>query len=88
MYIILLLNIAHNFILNVKGFLSPFLFLSFYIDFSYNIPGSRISGGEVICEYLPPIPIQGTGFHRFVFCLIKQSGELDFRSDLVIRKPR
>ncbi|XP_029204256.2 39S ribosomal protein L38, mitochondrial-like [Acropora millepora] len=53
----------------------------------YNIPGSRISGGEVICEYLPPIPIQGTGFHRFVFCLIKQSGELDFRSDLVIRKP-
>lgn len=42
-----------------------------------NIPGSRISDGQVLCEYLPPVPIKGTGFHRFVLCLLKQSGELD-----------
>jgi len=47
-----------------------------------NIPGSRIANGEVLCEYLPPVPAQGTGFHRFVFCLLKQSGKLDLGNDL------
>ncbi|KAL9975622.1 hypothetical protein ACROYT_G012805 [Oculina patagonica] len=42
-----------------------------------NIPGSRIADGEILCDYLPPVPAQGTGFHRFVFCLLKQSGRLD-----------
>ncbi|KAJ7337307.1 39S ribosomal protein L38, mitochondrial [Desmophyllum pertusum] len=42
-----------------------------------NIPGSRIADGEVLSEYLPPVPVQGTGFHRYVFCLLKQSGKLD-----------
>jgi len=52
-----------------------------------NIPGSRVSDGELLCDYLPPIPIQGTGFHRFVFCLLKQSGELDL-NNYVNTKPR
>lgn len=52
-----------------------------------NIPGSRISNGQILCEYLPPVPVQGTGFHRFVFCLIKQNGELDL-SNYVNKNPR
>ena len=54
---------------------------------SGNIPGSRISNGQILCEYLPPVPVQGTGFHRFVFCLIKQNGELDL-SNYVNKNPR
>lgn len=42
-----------------------------------NIPGSRINDGDVLCDYLPPVPAHGTGFHRFVFSLLKQSGKLD-----------
>lgn len=52
-----------------------------------NIPGSKIPEGQVLCEYLPPIPVQGTGFHRFIFCLLKQSGELDL-SNYLNTKPR
>ncbi|XP_068696683.1 large ribosomal subunit protein mL38-like [Montipora foliosa] len=51
-----------------------------------NIPGSRISEGQVLCEYLSPAPMQGTGFHRFVFCLIKQNGELDFSHNVIANR--
>ncbi|XP_019640401.1 PREDICTED: 39S ribosomal protein L38, mitochondrial-like [Branchiostoma belcheri] len=43
-----------------------------------NIPGSDISKGETVCEYFPPFPPQGTGYHRFVFILFKQEGPLDY----------
>ncbi|EDO33819.1 predicted protein, partial [Nematostella vectensis] len=41
-----------------------------------NIQGSRVSNGTVLCEYLPPIPPQGTGFHRYTFCLLRQEQQL------------
>ncbi|XP_027035548.1 39S ribosomal protein L38, mitochondrial-like [Pocillopora damicornis] len=49
-----------------------------------NIPGSRINDGDVLCDYLPPVPAHGTGFHRFVFSLLKQTGKLDLRSHVCI----
>ncbi|GAB1602361.1 39S ribosomal protein L38, mitochondrial-like isoform X1 [Argonauta hians] len=47
-----------------------------------NIPGNQIENGEIICNYLPPFPLRGTGFHRYVFLLYKQSKKLDFSSEL------
>lgn len=45
-----------------------------------NIPGGVVSKGEVIVDYLQPIPPRGTGFHRYVFILYKQDGKLDYSS--------
>ena len=58
------------------------IYYFFFSPFRGNIPGSRIADGEVLCEYLPPVPAQETGFHRFVFCLLKQSGKLDVGNDI------
>lgn len=63
--------------------MTAIIIIFYYCFFSLcrgNIPGSRVADGEVLCEYLPPVPAQGTGFHRFVFCLLKQSGKLDLRN--------
>ncbi|XP_032672736.1 protein D2-like isoform X3 [Odontomachus brunneus] len=43
-----------------------------------NIPGSDVSKGEVLSEYVGSGPPQGTGLHRYVFLLYKQSGKLTF----------
>ncbi|XP_064640863.1 large ribosomal subunit protein mL38-like [Lineus longissimus] len=43
-----------------------------------NIPGSDISNGEVLCNYLPPIPPRGTGHHRYIFILYKQDKRVDY----------
>lgn len=45
-----------------------------------NIPGGDISKGEVIVDYLQPIPPRGTGFHRYIFVLYKQDGKMDYSS--------
>ena len=57
---------------------------AFCFVFRGNIPGSRINDGGVLCDYLPPVPAHGTGFHRFVFSLLKQTGKLDLRSHVCI----
>uniref|UniRef100_UPI00358FA6CB large ribosomal subunit protein mL38 n=1 Tax=Myxine glutinosa TaxID=7769 RepID=UPI00358FA6CB len=46
-----------------------------------NIPGSRLVDGDTICPYLPPIPPQGTGYHRWIFVLYKQERHVDFFSE-------
>ncbi|XP_076064912.1 mitochondrial ribosomal protein L38 [Oratosquilla oratoria] len=45
-----------------------------------NIPGNKVSEGEVVCDYLRPLPPRGTGYHRFVFILYKQEKHVDFSS--------
>lgn len=45
-----------------------------------NIPGGDVSKGEVIVDYLQPIPPRGTGFHRYIFILYKQEGKMDYSS--------
>ncbi|XP_033754821.1 39S ribosomal protein L38, mitochondrial-like [Pecten maximus] len=46
-----------------------------------NIPGDDISKGEELCCYLPPFPVRGTGFHRYVFVLYEQEKEIDFSQE-------
>ncbi|XP_063235721.1 large ribosomal subunit protein mL38 [Bacillus rossius redtenbacheri] len=45
-----------------------------------NIPGSDVSKGDVVWDYLQPFPPRGTGFHRFVFVLYKQEKRMDYSS--------
>jgi len=42
-----------------------------------NIKGNDLSTGQVIAPYLQPFPAFGTGYHRYVFVLFKQAGEID-----------
>ncbi|GAB1599010.1 phosphatidylethanolamine-binding protein homolog F40A3.3-like [Argonauta hians] len=47
-----------------------------------NIPGSDISRGDVLTDYVGPIPSKGTGYHRYVFMLFKQpKGKMEFRGE-------
>ncbi len=43
-----------------------------------NIKGTDFSSGETVVDYLQPFPPYGTGFHRYVFLLYKQSAPMDF----------
>ncbi|XP_055917009.1 protein D3 [Eupeodes corollae] len=43
-----------------------------------NIPGKDISKGEVLSAYIGSGPPKGTGLHRYVFLVYKQSGKLAF----------
>ncbi|XP_026171410.1 large ribosomal subunit protein mL38 [Mastacembelus armatus] len=47
-----------------------------------NIPGGALQSGEELCHYLPPFPVRGTGFHRYVFVLFKQEGSINFQEDV------
>ncbi len=37
-----------------------------------NIPGDKLSEGEIRSEYVGAGPPQGTGLHRYVFLVLKQ----------------
>ncbi|XP_055372080.1 phosphatidylethanolamine-binding protein homolog F40A3.3-like [Condylostylus longicornis] len=43
-----------------------------------NVPGGDISKGEVLSAYVGSGPPQGTGLHRYVFLVYKQTGKLEF----------
>eukprot|EP00727_Mastigamoeba_balamuthi_P004779 m51a1_g143 hypothetical protein (790) ;mRNA; r:458392-463570 len=43
----------------------------------YNIPGSDLAKGEVATSYMGPSPPKGTGKHRYVFVLYKQSARIE-----------
>ncbi|CAH1250899.1 PEBP1 [Branchiostoma lanceolatum] len=43
-----------------------------------NIPGNDVRRGDVISEYISPIPLVGTGLHRYVILVYKQTKRLDF----------
>lgn len=43
-----------------------------------NIPGSDVSKGEVLSDYIGSGPPEGTGLHRYVFLLYKQPQKLTF----------
>ncbi|XP_072312490.1 large ribosomal subunit protein mL38 [Eucyclogobius newberryi] len=47
-----------------------------------NVPAGAVQSGDELCHYLPPFPPRGTGFHRYIFVLFKQSGPIDFREDV------
>jgi len=43
-----------------------------------NIPGSDVSKGTEICDYLQPFPPRGIGYCRYVFVLYRQEKVIDF----------
>ncbi|GFS80142.1 39S ribosomal protein L38, mitochondrial [Nephila pilipes] len=43
-----------------------------------NIKGNNLESGEIICDYLRPFPMRGSGYHRLVFVLYKQNKKIDF----------
>ena len=43
-----------------------------------NIPGNKVSEGEVKSDYVGSGPPQGTGLHRYVFLVYKQNGKQSF----------
>lgn len=43
-----------------------------------NIPGTDVSKGDVLFEYIGAGPPQGTGLHRYVILAYKQPGHIDF----------
>ena len=45
-----------------------------------NIIGNDISSGETIVDYMRPYPPKGTGYHRYVYVLYKQTEKVDFSS--------
>uniref|UniRef100_A0A5S6Q830 Large ribosomal subunit protein mL38 n=1 Tax=Trichuris muris TaxID=70415 RepID=A0A5S6Q830_TRIMR len=45
-----------------------------------NIPGDNVNAGEVLCNYLQPLPLRGTGLHRLVLVLFKQNVRRQFSS--------
>lgn len=45
-----------------------------------NIRGGDLNTGEILCDYMPPLPWRGTGYHRLVFVLYKQDAMVDFLS--------
>ncbi|EDV48022.1 uncharacterized protein Dere_GG13347 [Drosophila erecta] len=53
-----------------------------------NIAGNDLASGEPIAEYIGSGPPQGTGLHRYVFLLYKQSGKLEFDEERVSNKSR
>uniref|UniRef100_A0A8D8XIS5 OV-16 antigen n=1 Tax=Cacopsylla melanoneura TaxID=428564 RepID=A0A8D8XIS5_9HEMI len=43
-----------------------------------NIPGSALTSGQVKAEYVGSGPPKGTGLHRYIFYVYKQSGDIEF----------
>lgn len=48
---------------------------------STNIKGTSVLGGKEGCPYLPPIPPQGSGYHRYIFAVYSHTEPLP--SDLL-----
>lgn len=47
-----------------------------------NIPGSQVSKGQVLCEYMQATPFRGAGWQRMVFVLFRQDeGRVDLESE-------
>ncbi|EDX11860.1 protein D2 [Drosophila simulans] len=53
-----------------------------------NIAGNDLASGEPIAEYIGSGPPQGTGLHRYVFLLYKQSGKLEFDEERESKRSR
>lgn len=49
-----------------------------------NIPGSNLTEGETVFQYIGSGPPKGTGYHRYVFLLFhQQDGKINFDSPYV-----
>ena len=48
-----------------------------------NIPGTNLTRGETIVEYLGSAPPEGSGLHRYIFLVYKQPGLLKHSETLI-----
>ncbi|XP_015127237.1 39S ribosomal protein L38, mitochondrial [Diachasma alloeum] len=46
--------------------------------FAGNIPGDQVDKGDVLIDYMMPIPARGLGYCRYIYVLYKQEGKIDF----------
>lgn len=44
-----------------------------------NIPGNHVDRGETLSAYIGSAPPSGTGLHRYVFLIYRQSLKIDFK---------
>ncbi|EAL69542.1 phosphatidylethanolamine-binding protein PEBP [Dictyostelium discoideum AX4] len=49
-----------------------------------NIKGNNISKSDELVKYIQPLPLIGTGLHRYIFILCKQPSKLDFIGEFKI----
>lgn len=43
-----------------------------------NIPGDNVGEGDVLVQYMPPVPAAGTGYHRNVLILLEQTERMHY----------
>lgn len=43
-----------------------------------NIPGCNVNKGDAIFGFVTGAPVEGTGYHRFVFLVFEQRGRIDY----------
>nr|CAB3263974.1 39S ribosomal protein L38, mitochondrial-like [Phallusia mammillata] len=43
-----------------------------------NIKGNEVASGDVVVDYLQPLPMRGTGYHRMIFVLYKQKEKINY----------
>ncbi|KAJ6637829.1 Phosphatidylethanolamine-binding protein like F40A3.3, partial [Pseudolycoriella hygida] len=53
-----------------------------------NIPGGKVDKGETLFDFIGSGPPKGTGLHRYVFTVYKQSGQLEFDEPRVSNRSR
>lgn len=41
-----------------------------------NVPGNKVTDGQVVAEYIGSGPPEGTGLHRYVFLVFKQAEKI------------
>lgn len=51
-----------------------------------NVPGSDLSQGDTLADYIGSGPPEGSGLHRYVFLLYKQPGKLNVDTEKRISK--
>ncbi|CAG9828743.1 unnamed protein product [Diabrotica balteata] len=48
-----------------------------------NVPGNDVAKGETLAGYRGSGPPQGTGLHRYIFLVYKQSGKIEFNEQRI-----
>lgn len=51
-----------------------------------NIPGNKISSGEILADYRGPQPPKRTGFHRYVFLVYEQKQKINTKDQTIISR--
>lgn len=51
-----------------------------------NIDNCDVRTGQIIVDYLPSSPMDGTGKHRYVFLMFKQLGRINFEEPFIKSK--